>query len=447
MIMSRRIETFNLSPKKWLQQIEKLIPEVEEAHFRYDKRTLVLYSEGIFLFCLSLVPGCQVLLVSHNMIVEPEFRGRGIATKLQIVKERIAKELRATALLATVRSDNTPQQKIMGKIDAWEKIKTMENPNTKDKFEIWAKDIESLVEEEEEIEIERKKETQEKKKELRLLILGGTGTVGGGFVRYCKENNIKYYAPNRATINVNANIDLWKGIHKSKFKPTHVINCAAMTNIYELDKFDVNKRMGFETNVTVVHNLCLLCKEKNIGYVQFGTDYLHYKTHDYYTLTKRIAYNIWEYFSKQVNLPWMWVNMHWVFGPSKNENDFLARNFKKIQRGEIPEFPSYFEHQIGTPCYNLDLAERIILTLQDGRKMPNITGPGIYRKHFWMAACKKFGHLGTYALNTTKTEMVPPLMLNKESNEGNNKENYIKRLINQLTDYAERKPNLRGSHV
>lgn len=67
-------------------------------------------------FALSTLPGCKTVLVSHNAWVHPLARGHGIAPFLHRIKDQIARDLGAGALLATVRGDNAAQARVMEKV-------------------------------------------------------------------------------------------------------------------------------------------------------------------------------------------------------------------------------------------------------------------------------------------------------------------------------------------
>lgn len=78
-------------------------------------------------FTLSFLYGCKGILVSHDMLVSPQYRGQGIAKKLQPIKERVAKDLQVSVLLATVREDNLAEKAV---IKDWQHLEVFNNVKT-----------------------------------------------------------------------------------------------------------------------------------------------------------------------------------------------------------------------------------------------------------------------------------------------------------------------------
>jgi GNAT superfamily N-acetyltransferase len=64
------------------------------------------YSQPLAGFCLSTMPGCGAVLISHDTYVYPEFRGQGLGSLMQDLKVKYAQILRVSKLIATVREDN-----------------------------------------------------------------------------------------------------------------------------------------------------------------------------------------------------------------------------------------------------------------------------------------------------------------------------------------------------
>jgi len=139
--MNSEITRLKLPRGEWQSFAKKLLPEATEVTCSYpDDKTMymsILENEKVVAkFALSFLYGCKGILVSHSMLVSPEYRSRGIASKLQNVKERIAKDLQVSMLLATVTEDNAAQKKV---IKDWKCIEKFNNKKTGNNVEVFMK--------------------------------------------------------------------------------------------------------------------------------------------------------------------------------------------------------------------------------------------------------------------------------------------------------------------
>lgn len=81
-------------------------------------------------FQLSFMPGCKGVIISHASEVTERYRRRGIATRLDAIKEQFARELGAGFMLATVRSDNKAQTDLFNGGMKWCVLDYFGNPRT-----------------------------------------------------------------------------------------------------------------------------------------------------------------------------------------------------------------------------------------------------------------------------------------------------------------------------
>jgi len=70
-----------------------------------DKRTIE-YVTTVAKFSMSFMPGNRRTIITHGVLVEPQFRNRGEGRKLLQLRENLAKEAGVNLLLATVKNDN-----------------------------------------------------------------------------------------------------------------------------------------------------------------------------------------------------------------------------------------------------------------------------------------------------------------------------------------------------
>tara|TARA_B100001175_G_C19464478_1_gene618347 strand:- start:147 stop:992 length:846 start_codon:yes stop_codon:yes gene_type:complete len=98
---------------------------------------------------------------------------------------------------------------------------------------------------------------------MRILLLGGRGVFGTEFFNLCKKYKILIKAPKSKELDI-INIKKVKKFIQ-KYKPTHIINAAVFMGI---DPCHDNFKKAFEVNALSVLNLCKICEEKNITFVQ-----------------------------------------------------------------------------------------------------------------------------------------------------------------------------------
>lgn len=91
-------------------------------------------------FTLAAMPGCCGVLVSTSSFVQEEWRGRGIGTFMQSIKEWIAREFQVGCLLATVVKGNQPEEKLLRKT-GWNPVSEFVNPKTGNTINVWKKEL------------------------------------------------------------------------------------------------------------------------------------------------------------------------------------------------------------------------------------------------------------------------------------------------------------------
>src|SRR5688572_26181629 len=119
---------------------------------------------------------------------------------------------------------------------------------------------------------------------MRLLITGSNGLLGQKLVALLQDNSeVELLATSRgenklATVfpEVNfRNMDITKAEDVNRvfaeFKPTHVINTAAQTNV---DICETEREAAFELNVTSVQNLVKACEQYNTHLTHVSTDFI-----------------------------------------------------------------------------------------------------------------------------------------------------------------------------
>ena len=142
--MDAEVSRIGLPRGVWQKELIKLVPEAGEVTVEYpDDRTMVMtaYTSDrgrIVTFSMSFMYGCKGILISHGMEVSAVWRGQGIAKRLQSLKERIAKDLKASVLMATVRDDNEAEKSV---IKNWKLVDVFTNFRTGNVINIYTRQV------------------------------------------------------------------------------------------------------------------------------------------------------------------------------------------------------------------------------------------------------------------------------------------------------------------
>jgi hypothetical protein len=147
--MIEEINKLKLPLGKWQEFAKGLFLQenivVENIQITYpDSNTAAIAIPGVASFNLSFMYGCKAILISHGTIIQPSYRNRKLSYVLQTIKNRIAKDLVVAALIATVRVDNTPEQKVISKSD-WKKLIKIKNVRSGNEIDLIIKQFNSIV--------------------------------------------------------------------------------------------------------------------------------------------------------------------------------------------------------------------------------------------------------------------------------------------------------------
>lgn len=91
-------------------------------------------------FHLAPYPHCCGIVVSGNMQIMPEFRGRGYAKQIQEIKYDLAKKFGYGTMQATVVSTNAVELAVLFKT-GWKVVDQFRNPRTKHDIFVFRKEI------------------------------------------------------------------------------------------------------------------------------------------------------------------------------------------------------------------------------------------------------------------------------------------------------------------
>jgi dTDP-4-dehydrorhamnose reductase len=117
---------------------------------------------------------------------------------------------------------------------------------------------------------------------MRILITGSNGLLGQKIVRQLKGSKIDFLATSKGqNRNSKCNSSNYKSLDItsekdvniliSNYKPTHIINTAAITNV---DFCEDNQELCYKVNVDAVAIIFNVCIEKKMHFIQLSTDFV-----------------------------------------------------------------------------------------------------------------------------------------------------------------------------
>lgn len=214
------------------------------------------------------------------------------------------------------------------------------------------------------------------KKTTKILVTGAQGLLGKYLLESLKQNDFSVLAYDKIEFNI-TDYDSILSIFK-KERPTHVINCAAYTNV---DKAEIEKELCYKVNFQGVVNLVAVINQIGAELIQISTDFVFdgtssdglYSTNDkkntlnYYGFTKSLA----EDYIIENALNWKIIRTSWLFGDS--DNNFVNRIIKMSEEGMTIQVT---DQQIGVPTYAKDLSDNIMKIIYSDGGIYHITNSG-----------------------------------------------------------------------
>ncbi len=194
---------------------------------------------------------------------------------------------------------------------------------------------------------------------MKVLVTGGTGQLGYDVTQQLKFNNIKFFAPSRAELDISNEKNVEQYI--LNLKPDAIIHCAAYTAV---DNAEDEKEKCYDINVNATKYISECAKKLNSKLVYISTDYVFdgekdgaYQASDktnpinYYGYTKCEGEKI----VKSLLQKYFIVRISWVFG--QNGNNFVKTMLRLANdRNEL----SVVSDQIGSPTYTVDLSKLLV---------------------------------------------------------------------------------------
>lgn len=209
---------------------------------------------------------------------------------------------------------------------------------------------------------------------MQVLVTGKHGMLGADLLTVLEKEGVQVVGTDKAELNI---IDGSSVDHFFDFiKPTHVINCAAYTDV---DEAETSRRICRQINVEGVQNLITASKKHSSRLIQISTDYVFsgeqesYSELDetapinYYGQTKLEA----EKLIKEQLTNYAIVRTSWLYG--KNGKNFVKTILNAAQEKSDLRVVS---DQTGSPTYTRDLSEALCGLLEGGGGLYHLTNSG-----------------------------------------------------------------------
>lgn len=194
---------------------------------------------------------------------------------------------------------------------------------------------------------------------MKILITGINGQLGYDLARALKKDNHEIIGTTREIMDITD----FKKVEDviSEINPEMIIHCAAYTAV---DKAETEVYMCENINVFATENLARICRDKDIKFIYFSTDYVFNgqgdnffnpedKIENQLNVYGRTKYEgelaVQKYLDK-----FFIVRISWVFGI--NGNNFVKT---MIRLGKEKKSINVVADQIGSPTYTYDLAQLI----------------------------------------------------------------------------------------
>ena len=239
----------------------------------------------------------------------------------------------------------------------------------------------------------------------KVLITGADGQLGNEIASLCSLKNIDFYPANRNSFDITNRQDTVKFIRK--YKPTHIIHCAAFTSVDDCE-IDVDK--AFLVNNTGTANIVEAAEKSKAHITYISTDYVFSGEKDgaytEYDETGPISvYGISKLLGEHELRPSdASVRISWVNGRhGKN----MVKTILRLARDNSEL--KFVNDQIGCPSFTEDLAPSILMLAKNNAAGPwHLTNQGRVSWYEFAKNVVSLAGLKTEILPITTEELSPP---------------------------------------
>ncbi|MAZ73608.1 MAG: dTDP-4-dehydrorhamnose reductase [Flavobacteriaceae bacterium] len=214
-----------------------------------------------------------------------------------------------------------------------------------------------------------------------ILVFGGDGQLGQSLQKVTttsdKECVYHFFGKQEANLLNCDSLDLLF----QKYKPTHIVNCAAYTGV---DKAEEETENAFSINCLGAENIASLCKTYDSCLIQISTDFVFAGTKAAPLKEIDPTHPIGIYGKsklkgeeavKNIGCCYFIVRTGWLY--SEFGNNFLKT---MLRLGETKKSLNVVSDQVGTPTYAVDLAyfiKYLIAHDKKGREIYHFSNDGV----------------------------------------------------------------------
>ncbi len=197
---------------------------------------------------------------------------------------------------------------------------------------------------------------------MKTIVFGAHGQLGTEMCDQLRANHIEYFPLDQADVDI-TNIEMV--IHKvSEYKPTHVINCAAYTQV---DKCETEQDLAYAVNAIGARNIAIASEKVGAKLIHISTDFVFdgMKNTPYYEFDEVNPLSVYgktklagESFVERFSSKYFIIRTSWLYG-------HYGANFVKtmLKLSETRDELSVVNDQMGSPTYVDDLVQGILLVL------------------------------------------------------------------------------------
>jgi dTDP-4-dehydrorhamnose reductase len=192
---------------------------------------------------------------------------------------------------------------------------------------------------------------------MKIWIIGSGGLLGSTMSRICQKRNLAFLSTTREEIDITS-LELLQRFAE-KIQPTHIINCAAYTDV---DAAEREPKEAFAVNATGAENIAQTARESGAKFLHISTDYVFSgseRTTPFSELDICQPIGVYGASKREGELRVLQefpqaciLRTSWLFG-SKGKN-FISGLLQLLQSREMIQATS---DQLGRATYAQDLAE------------------------------------------------------------------------------------------
>ncbi len=229
----------------------------------------------------------------------------------------------------------------------------------------------------------------------KLWILGKHGLLGKTFARLCEEKGVPFVATGREEANITHLNTLNEVLQR--IQPTHIVNCTAYNDV---DNAEKETDLAYAVNALGPENLGRISASKGVKVIHISTDYVFdgKKSSPYGEDDLSAPLSIYGKSKREGEIKLLKahpdsliIRTSWLFG--KGGKSFISSLLAILKTKEEIKTPS---NQIGSPTFAKDLAEAILLLLDQ---------KGIF--HFANAGATSRYEIARYVLEWAREKKIP----------------------------------------